>query len=94
MVKIEIEHPGGRHSVAVHTQSGSRLQTAGKRCAELSRQAKFKRGYGDSGDVLVAGRFVKKLLETSSNLPYAVESIRVFSFGELSAVLYGWHLVQ
>ncbi len=27
MVKIEIEHTGGLHSVAVHTQSGSRLQT-------------------------------------------------------------------
>jgi uncharacterized OsmC-like protein len=27
MVKIEIKHTGGLHSVAVHTQSGSRLQT-------------------------------------------------------------------
>jgi putative redox protein len=27
MVKIEIEHPGGLHSEAVHTQSGTRLQT-------------------------------------------------------------------
>jgi putative redox protein len=27
MVKIEIEHTGGLHSEAVHTQSGSRLQT-------------------------------------------------------------------
>jgi putative redox protein len=27
MVKIEIEHTGGLHSVAVHTLSGSRLQT-------------------------------------------------------------------
>ena len=27
MVKIEIEHPGGLHSEAVHVQSGSRLQT-------------------------------------------------------------------
>jgi putative redox protein len=27
MVKIEIEHTGGLHSEAVHTQSGRRLQT-------------------------------------------------------------------
>jgi uncharacterized OsmC-like protein len=27
MVKIEIEHSGGLHSEAVHTQSGTRLQT-------------------------------------------------------------------
>jgi putative redox protein len=27
MVKIEIEHPGGLHSEAVHTESGTRLQT-------------------------------------------------------------------
>jgi uncharacterized OsmC-like protein len=27
MVKIEIEHTGGLHSEAVHTQSGTRLQT-------------------------------------------------------------------
>src|SRR6202049_102302 len=27
MVKIEIEHPGGLHSEALHTQSGARLQT-------------------------------------------------------------------
>jgi putative redox protein len=27
MVKIEIEYPGGLHSDAVHTQSGTRLQT-------------------------------------------------------------------